>query len=300
MQSFAYKVKSELCRVDVHKTCCARALCYGALLCCNTFTPQEVRIITENPEFSAILPRLFQRAFGVKFDRLPQEDHEGKFIFQITEREKLVRIIHLLGYEAKQMLAMHVNFGLLEDECDRIAFLRGAFLSGGSVTDPEKRYHLEVTTSHTQASREMSALLSEMGFVPHSVMRSGNAVIYFKQSEHIEDFLTTIGAPVAATDIMTAKVDKSIRNDTNRAMNCDMANINKTLNAAVSQCEAIEKLRQSGKLDLLPDKLKETALLRMAHPEIPLSQLAAKHEPALTKSCLNHRLRKLMEIAEKE
>ncbi len=177
--------------------------------------------------------------------------------------------------------------------------MRGALLFGGSVTDPEKRYHLELTTSHTQASREMTALLTEMGFEPHSVMRSGNAVIYFKQSEHIEDFLTTIGAPVAATDIMTAKVDKSIRNDTNRAMNCDMANINKTLNAAESQIEAIEKLRRSGKLELMPDKLKETALLRIAHPELPLSQLAAKHDPALTKSCLNHRLRKILEIAEK-
>ena len=140
----------------------------------------------------------------------------------------------LLGYDPAD-LVLHVNFGLLEDECCRTAFVRGAFLAGGSVTDPEKRYHLELATSHTQASREVSALLTEMGFLPHSVRRSGSSVIYFKQSEHIEDLLTTIGAPVAAMDIMTAKVDKEIRNGANRAMNCDMANVNKTVDAALEQ-----------------------------------------------------------------
>ena len=194
MQSFAYKVKSELCRQPVSRQCCARAEAYGVLLFCNTFTAAEVRIITENPEFAARLPRLFQRAFSLKFDSLPDGTRD-KLIFRITQRHKLARIVDLLGYDPS--LVLHVNFGLLEDDCCRTAFMRGAFLAGGSVTDPEKRYHLELATSHTQASREVSALLTEMGFLPHSVRRSGSSVIYFKQSEHIEDLLTTIGAPVA-------------------------------------------------------------------------------------------------------
>jgi len=295
MQSFSYKAKTELCRAPVQRLCCARAECYGVLLHCNTFSAREVRIITENTDFAQRLPRLFQRAFNLRFDRLPEEDG-GKYIFQITDEEKLHRIIHTLGYDARQMVALHVNFGILEEECDRIAFLRGAFLAGGSVTDPEKRYHLELTTSHAQASREVCVLLDEMGFLPRSVRRIGNYVTYFKQSEHIEDILTSIGAPAAATDIMTAKVDKSIRNDVNRSMNCDMANVNKTLDAAEGQMAAIEHLRRSGRLDVLPEKLKETALLRMANPELSLVQLAQKHDPPLTKSCLNHRLRKIIEI----
>ena len=300
MQSFSYKAKAELCRTAVQRLCCARAECYGVLLYCNTFTMQEVRIITENPEFAARLPRLFHRAFNVKFDRLPTEETPGsKLIFQITDPDKLRRVVDTLGYDPRQALVLHVNFALLEDDCCRTAFLRGAFLAGGSVTDPEKRYHLELSTSHVQASREVSALLQEMGFLPRSVMRSGSAVIYFKQSEHIEDLLTTLGAPVAATEIMTAKVDKEIRNGANRAMNCDMANVNKTLDAVAAQQEAIEKLEKAGQLERLPEKIQETARLRMQNPELPLAQLAALFDPPISKSCLNHRIRKIMEEARK-
>ena len=179
-----------------------------------------------------------------------------------------------------------------------MSLLRGAFLAGGSVTDPEKRYHLELATNHIQASREVSTLLEECGFLPRSVQRAGSSVIYFKQSEHIEDFLTAIGAPVAAMDIMTAKVDKSIRNGANRAMNCDMANVNKTVSAAEVQLDAIERLHRAGRWETLPEKLQQTARLRRENPELSLQQLADKHTPPLSKSCLNHRLRKLVEISE--
>lgn len=298
MQSFAGKVKNELCRVPVQRLCCARAEAYGVLLYGNTFSPTEVRLITESADFAARLPRLFQRAFGLKFDRLPEEER-GKLIFGITDRSKLDRIINQLGYDPRQNLVLHVNFGLLEDECCRTAFLRGAFLAGGSVTDPEKRYHLELDTGHAQASREVAALLTEMGILPHSVRRGGSSVIYFKQSEHIEDLLTTIGAPAAAMDIMTAKVDKEIRNGANRAMNCDMANVNKTIDAALEQKNAIQRLQENGRLERLPEKLRQTALLRLQYPEMSLSQLAEKCDPPVTKSCMNHRMRKLLEEAKK-
>lgn len=298
MQSFAGKVKNELCRVPVQRLCCARAEAYGVLLYGNTFSPTEVRLITESADFAARLPRLFQRAFGLKFDRLPEEER-GKLIFGITDRSKLDRIINQLGYDPRQNLVLHVNFGLLEDECCRTAFLRGAFLAGGSVTDPEKRYHLELDTGHAQASREVAALLTEMGFLPHSVRRGGSSVIYFKQSEHIEDLLTTTGAPAAAMDIMTAKVDKEIRNGANRAMNCDMANVNKTIDAALEQKNAIQRLQENGRLERLPEKLRQTALLRLQYPEMSLSQLAEKCDPPVTKSCMNHRMRKLLEEAKK-
>lgn len=297
MRSFAAKVKSELCRLPLQRSCCARAECYGVLLYCNTFTPTEVRIVTENDEFAARLPRLFHKAFGVKFDRLPEEGGKGKLIFGISEQEKLERIINALGYDPRQLTALHVNFGILEEEHCRTAFLRGAFLAGGSVTDPEKRYHLELATDHGQASREVSALMEEMGFLPRAVKRGADALLYFKQSEHIEDFLTKIGAPAAAMDIMTAKVDKSIRNGINRAMNCDMANVNKTLDAAHGQLSAIERLRRSAKWEKLPEKLRQTAEMRLEYPELSLQELAQWCDPPVTKSCMNHRMRKLLEEA---
>ena len=298
MISFAGKVKNELCRVGISRQCCARAEGYGVLLYGNTFTPGEIRIITENGDFAARLPKLFQKAFGVKFDRVPEEmNGKGKLIFGITAPEKLEKIINTLGYDARQLTALHVNFGILEEDCCRTAFLRGAFLAGGSVTDPEKRYHLELATSHVPASREVQALMEEMGFLPRSIRRGADALLYFKQSEHIEDFLTKIGAPAAAMDIMTAKVDKEIRNGANRAMNCDMANVNKTLDAAQEQVGAIEKLRRSARWDTLPEKLRQTAALRLEYPELSLGQLAEKCDPPVTKSCMNHRMRKLMEEA---
>lgn len=298
--SFSYETKNELCRLPVQKLCCARAEAYGILLYCNTFNSKEVRIITENPNLAARLPKLFQRAFSLQFDRRPEEIREGqgKMVFQITERKKLDRIINLLGYDPLQNLVLHINFGLLEDGCCQGSFLRGCFFAGGSAIDPLKRYHLELTTSHLQASRELEALLRECGYPPKSIARNGSFVTYFKQSDQIEDFLTFIGAPVASMQVMSAKMEKDLRNSVNRRLNCDNANLDKAVEAAQKQAETIRKLQMSGRLDQLPDKLRRTAELRLENPELPLSELAEICDPPVTKSCLNHRLRKLMTLAE--
>ena len=296
MQSFAGKVKNELCRVPVQRLCCARAEAYGVLLYGNTFSPTEVRLITESADFAARLPRLFQRAFGLKFDRLPEEER-GKLIFGITDRSKLDRIINQLGYDPRQNLVLHVNFGLLEDECCRTAFLRGAFLAGGSVTDPEKRYHLELVTSHQKVSDETYQLLLEMGFSPLDAQRGGSRILYFKRSDTIVDFLTALGAPVCAMKIIEAKMEKELRNDVNRRCNCDTANLGKAVNAAQQQIAAIRQLRKSGKLDELPEKLKSAAILREENPEATLSELAAMADPPLSKPAMSHRMRKLIELS---
>ena len=297
--SFSFDTKNELCRLPVQKLCCARAEAYGILLYCNTFSSTEVRIITENPNFAGRLPKLFHRAFGLRFDRQPEPGAEGKMVFQITERKKLDHITNLLGYDPRQNLVLHINFAMLEEECCRASFLRGIFFAGGSLTDPQKRYHLELTTSHLQASRELDVLLRECGYPPKSVARNSSFVTYFKQSDQIEDFLTLIGAPVAAMKIMSAKLEKDLRNSVNRRLNCDSANLDKAVLAAQEQLEAIRKLQTAGLLEQLPDKLQQTAALRLENPELTLSELAEEFAPPVTKSCLNHRLRKLSEPAKK-
>ncbi len=296
--SFSYDTKNELCRLPVQRLCCARAEAYGILLYCSTFHPGEVRVVTENPNFAARLPRLFHRAFGLRFDRQPElEQQEGKRVFQLTDGKKLDHIINLLGYDPRQNPVLHINFGMLEEECCRSAFLRGVFFAGGSITDPAKRYHLELTTSHMQVSRELDVLLRECGYPPKSVSRNGSFVTYFKQSDQIEDFLTLIGAPVAAMNVMTAKMEKDLRNSVNRRLNCDSANLDKAVGAAQEQLEAIRKLEAAGLLEKQPEKLRQTASLRAANPELTLSELAEEFDPPVTKSCLNHRLRKLVELA---
>ena len=269
---------------------------YGVLLFCNTFSPRAVRIVTESRDFAQRLPRLFQKAFGLTFDQMPESD-QGKQIFTVDDARKIRHIYDVFGLEAATNVALQVNLGILEEDCCRAAFLRGAFMAGGSVTDPEKRYHLELATSHLRVSREVRTLMDEMGFAPKCIDRAGSHVLYFKQSDLIEDFLTTLGAPVCAMGIMEAKVEKDLRNGVNRRVNCETANLGKAVDAAQEQLAAIRRLEERGLFQDLPDKLRQTAQLRRENPEATLLELAQAMDPPVSKSAINHRMRKLIELS---
>lgn len=294
--SFCSKAKAELCKIPISKTCCAVAESYGVLLFCNTFSPTSIRIVTESRDLAQRLPKLFQKAFSLKFDQTP-ETEQGKQIFSMDDPRKIHRIYDVFGLEAATTVALQVNLGILEEDCCRVAFLRGAFMAGGSVTDPEKRYHLELATSHLRVSREVKHLMEEVGFAPKCVTRAGSHVLYFKQSDQIEDFLTTLGAPVCAMGIMEAKVEKDLRNGVNRRVNCETANLGKAVDAAQEQLAAIRRLKERGLYEELPQKLKETAQLRQDHPEATLLELSQMQDPPVSKSAINHRMRKLMELS---
>ena len=295
--SFSSNVKAELCKDSLSKKSCAVAEGYGVLLYCNTFSSTEIRIITESRDFAARLPRLFKKAFGITFDQEPAAHDRGKLQFAISSEDKIAKIFETLQMDLKASLTLQVNFGMLEEEAECMAYLRGAFLAGGSVTDPAKRYHLEMTTSHYKVSRETCALLIECGFSPKELSRGGNNILYFKQSDYIEDFLTAIGAQVSAMGVMEAKVEKDLRNGVNRRVNCETANLTKVVDASMGQMAAIRALEEAGELDKLPGKLRETALLRRENPEATLQELAAMLNPPITKSAINHRMRKLLELA---
>ena len=294
--SFSSEVKAELCRAGTDQVCCARAEAYGALLWCNTFTPREVRIITESGSFAWRLPEILKQAFGLEFDRLPGAG-EQKYVFQLTDANKIRKIIDGFGFDSQQSPVLHINLGILEEDCCRAAFLRGAFLAGGSITEPAKRYHWEIATSHAQASRELLTLLGEMGYQPKKTVRSGSQVIYFKSSGQIEDMLTLMGAPLMAMELMNTRAEKELRNGVNRRVNCESANLDKAVDAAQEQLRAIRRLYELNRVEELSSHLKETIILRETYPELTLSQLAEEFEPPITKSCLSHRLRKLVELS---
>ena len=295
--SFSANVKSELCRPEVEKGCCALAEAMGALLYANTFSADAIRIVTESRDLGLRLPRLFRKGLGVSFDLLPEEGGSGKLTYTITDREKIRQVFSACGFSAETSVSLHVNFALLEKDCCRRAFLRGAFLAGGSVTDPEKRYHLELSTTHWKVSRETGTLLLEMELPAKETERKGSSVLYYKQSEAIEDFLTVIGAPVSAMAVMEAKIEKDWRNEANRKTNCDSANVDKAVAASQEQLAAIRKLEERAVLETLPEKLRQTAALRREYPETTLSELAELHEPPISKSAVNHRMRKLLALA---
>ena len=277
------------------------AQCFGILLFCNTFTEDNIRVITECKEFAHMLPALFKKAFGVSFDQIPENSQGGKLIFQITDREKISIIMHSYGFDPLDTLSLHINLAMVEEECCKISFMKGAFLAGGSVTDPEKGYHLELATTHHSVAREGSVLIEEMlSFYPKTAQRGGGLVLYLKNSEQISDCLTLLGAPVAAMAIMEARLEKELNNKVNRRCNCDEANTSKIVEAAQEQILAIRYLRECGILATLSPKLVQAAEAREKNPESNLTELASMMVPPISKPAMNHRLRKLVSLAKEK
>lgn len=288
MESFSARVKREMCRAPVAHGCCAIAESYGALLLGSAFRTSELRIVTSHEAYALRLPLLFEAAFG--FRPAPSEHRSGKWLFSVTDTNaRTVR--EAFGYGDMPSVALHLNNAVLESECCLSAFWRGAFCSGGTVTDPMKKYLLEIVTPRRILARELSALLRESGFEAIPAARGGVQTLALNLSEAIEDFLTLCGAPVCAMDVMEAKLEKGLRNSVNRRVNCDTANLDKTIAAAERLRGVIARLQASGRLDALPESYREAAQARLDNPEDSLSQLAERL--GISKSCLNHRLRKL-------
>ncbi len=296
--SFSASAKAELCRAVPQKRCCALSECFGILLYCNSFSASGIRIVTESQEFAQLLPKLFKKAFSLNFDIAPEDHAAGKMTFQIVDAPKIYAIMSAYGFSAQNTLALHVNLPVVEEECCRAAFLRGAFLAGGSVTDPAKGYHLEITTTHASVARETDSLMEEiLGFYPKSALRGGSHMLYLKQSEQISDLLTYLGAPVAAMGIMEARLEKELNNKVNRRCNCDDGNTSKVVEAAQEHLAAIRILRERGMVESLPGKLLQALIAREENPEASLTELAALMEPPISKPAMNHRLKKLVQLS---
>ncbi len=297
--SFSGNAKAEICRNIPVKNCCALAQAFGILLFCNSFHADGIRIITESREFAQILPKLFKKAFGVDFDVLPEEGTAGKLVFQVTQQDKIATIMNAYGFHPQATVSLHINLPVVEEDCCKAAFLRGAFLAGGSVTDPAKGYHMELTTTHASVARECKSLMHEvLPFQPKTASRAGGHVLYIKQSDMISDMLIYLNAPVSAMGIMEAKLEKELNNKVNRRCNCDDANTSKVVEAAQEQLLAIRALKTAGLYEQLPKKLLQAANAREENPEASLTELAAMMEPPITKPAMNHRLKKLVQMAQ--
>lgn len=181
-------------------------------------------------------------------------------------------------------------------EC-RSAFLRGVFIRCASVNAPDKSNHLEFKLTNEPDADELSILLRECGFEAKVSKRRNTYIVYFKDGETIFQLLSVIGAQKYAFDFLNTIIEKQIRNDVNRVQNCELANMQKTASAAMRVMEAIHALEKEGTLDTLPEKLHYTAMLRKDNPDLSLAELASLHNPPITKSCVNHRLEKIVKTA---
>ena len=293
--SFSSEIKAELCAAPLTSRHLAAAEAYGVLLYCRVFSPAEMRLVTGSEAFAERLPKLFRKAFGVTLPE-PARTGQGHWSFRVDDRAALSTMFETFGLDPARNVSHHVNLGALEEPGSQAAFLRGAFLAGGSVSDPKKGYHMELTCPHYSVSREVHALLAELGYPPHDSARSGSYMLYYKKADVISDLITLLGADVAAMEVMKAQVERSMTNKVNRQINCDSANADKVVSAARAQLNAILRIQSEYGLEALPEKLQETALLRIANPEASLADLSKLSYPHVTKSTLSYRLNKILEF----
>lgn len=191
-----------------------------------------------------------------------------------------------------------VNGLLLQQVCCRRAFLRGAFLAGGSISDPNKSYHFEIVCKTLEQAEQLRDIINSFAMEAKIVERKKHQVVYLKEGAQIVDMLNIMEAHVALMNLENVRILKEMRNSVNRKVNCETANISKTVNAAVKQLEDIVFIRDKAGLDSLPDNLREIALLRLENPDAPLKELGTFLDPPVGKSGVNHRLRRISEIAE--
>ena len=295
--TFSAAAKAELCRVPLERHCCQLAELYGILLCAPAFSNAEIRVATSHPGLARRAALLLEHAFHIAAE---PGKIGSRFVLHITEPADLRRILNAFGYDFQPSVTYHLNRNLLENDCCPAAFLRGAFLMAGSVAGPEKKSHLELKISHAPLSREIMSLMLDSGIVPRCTERTAGSLIYIKETAGIENFLTLTGASRAAMDIMAAKVEKSLRNHVNRQVNCETANLLKTSAASQRQCGAIEAAIARGGFGIFPENLRETVDLRVAYPEASLAELAAMFSPPISKPGLDHRLKRILKIAEQE
>ncbi len=187
---------------------------------------------------------------------------------------------------------------LIQQNCCKRAFIRGAFLSAGSISNPNKGYHFEIVCTSLPQAKQIQSAMNSFEADAKIVTRKKNQVVYVKEGTHIVDLLNVMGAHEALMNLENVRIVKEMRNSVNRQVNCEMANISKTVNAAVRQIEDIVYIRDHMGLESLPDHLREMALLRLKYPDVPLKELGSYLNPPVGKSGVNHRLRKLSKIAE--
>ena len=297
--SFSTIIKNELCRVDIQKKCCnlaelAAVVKTSAVPMVSDPERNEtaLKIITENAAFARRVFLNIKKLYGISPETIIRRNQKlKKHILYIIVITKLSVVRELID-------ASKMDFKSLDKSCRR-SFLRGAFLATGSVSDPEKAYHLEINSHHKADAIELKEIINGFSLHAKVVRRKSNYITYLKEAENIVDFLNIIGAHSALLELENIRILKDVRNNVNRIVNCETANLDKMVYASVRQVDNIKFINTTVGLSYLSDNLREIAELRMEYPEATLKELGEMLSPPLGKSGVNHRLRKLDEIADK-
>lgn len=294
--SFSSQVKNELVKIEYDENCCKKSLLYGMALFAKSFSGREVFFQSENENIIILYRMLLKELCNI--DTKINVSKAGRSFSSTLSKEDSAKLLSYFGHNVNEA---SVKINIANFTCDRCqnAFFAGVFLSCGTITSPEKNYHLEFTIGYQNLAKSLITLLQEMELAPKLTKRNGYYnVVYFKESEAIEDCLYLMGAASSMFDMMNVKIVKEIRNSANRKANCETANIDKMVRAASPQIAAILKISDAKGLESLPNNLKEMAEIRLDNPDSSLQELCEMFDPPLSKSGVNHRLKRLVEIAE--
>ena len=307
--TFSSKVRAELSRSTSPARHCQLAELAAMICFCGRYDAKDeiMYIQTENDAVVRKCFTLLKKAYNIVVNQETVgavSEAEGYSTFHrlfsdAGEEEKVLSGLKMLD-DAGNICGpgQPVNGLLIKNACCRRAYLRGAFLCTGSVSDPAKGYHLEFVCGSMEQAAQIQGLIHGFEIEAHTIMRKKYHVVYVKEGEAISDLLNVMGAYVSLMDLENMRILKDVRNSVNRRVNCETANIGKTVTAASRQIEDIQYITEHYGLEHLPESLREMAEVRTAHPDAPLKELGQYMYPPVGKSGVNHRLRKLSEIAE--
>jgi len=311
--SFSSSVKNELSRIDINKSCCllselAAVLRVSGVTKVTCGSKLYIKIVTENAAFARRVFSLVKKQYNVYPEVIIRKSKKLRkhisYILMMLEPGLVKQLLDVACIE----YCFSVNNGLEErynsiksrinEFCCKKAYLRGAFLAGGSICDPEKTYHLEITTRSLGIANELETIMNGFNLNPRVIKRKNNYIVYLKEGENIVDFLNIIGAHTALLELENIRILKEMRNNVNRIVNCETANLGKTVDASLRQVTNIKYIRDNIGFEKLPPGLRDIAELRLAYSDASLKELGEMLNPPLGKSGVNHRLRKLDRIAE--
>ena len=301
--SFAQETKNDLCALACRHRCCRMALLYGLLLPANTFRADRIRLITENERTSESVLRLLKET-GVQgnlyiSEKKSSDQRSNSYKITVSTANDVQTVLQAIGLGQNTDWNGITRSVLQCPECFK-HFARGLYLSAGTTKDPKAGYQLELIFGNEALAHAVAELFEEQGISLKILARQYSYVLYTKESEAIEDFLTFIGAQQSALAIMNVKIYREIRNNANRQNNCETANMFKMTSSAQNQIRAIRWFIDADLFESLDDDLQATALLRLENPEASVQELADMHAKAVSKSGVYHRLQKIVSLAQKK
>ncbi len=298
--SFSSTVKEEIigCVLNKEK---GKACLYGMLAFCKAFSEKQILLQTENPmvaeRFCLLLSEVIKDETAIRQSVVTKKGYAELYSLTIDDPYYIKIVFDYLGIDPS-IKDRSIDNKVVGKKKNISFFVSGAFLVCGSVNDPLKEYHLEFVTSSKVSSEQLCRILNENGIMAKTAERKKSFIVYIKESENIEDMLTYMGAPKSSLELMNVKILKDVRNKINRAVNCDNANIEKTLKASEKQVESIELIDEKMGIDNLPEELRDIAILRLENPDWNLKELAEGLNPPISRSGANHRLARIIKIAE--